>query len=68
MVTIVSSSSLLQLISEYADKHELTTECGSEYVYQDDEAQIDALELVADIFDGYCNTLLRISHKELFGE
>lgn len=67
MITVVSSS-LLQLISEYADKHELATECGSEYIYQDDEAQEDAIKLVADIFDDYCNTPLRISHEELFDE
>lgn len=67
IVTVVSSS-LLQLISEYADKHELATECGSEYIYQDDEAQKDAIKLVADIFDDYCNTPLRISHEELFDE
>lgn len=29
----------------------LIVECGGEYIMQDDEAQVDALQLVCDIFD-----------------
>jgi hypothetical protein len=46
---------IMDLIDGYAKKHNLAKECGSEYIYQSDEAQIDALELVADIFDLYAN-------------
>lgn len=39
------------LIDKYSDKHPLAKECGSEYIYQDDEAQEDAIKLTGDIFD-----------------
>lgn len=42
---------VFNLINEYAEKHPLALECGSEYIYQNDKAQVDALKLVADIFD-----------------
>lgn len=42
---------VLDLIEEYGKKHPLAFECGSEYIYQNDEAQVDALKLVGDIFD-----------------
>jgi hypothetical protein len=42
---------LLVLLAGYMDKHPLVAECGSEYIYEDDEAQRDAIELVANIFD-----------------
>jgi len=45
------SEKIMNLIEKYANKHELAKECGSEYIYQSDRAQIDALELVANIFD-----------------
>lgn len=41
------------LIDEYAKKHELAKICGSEYIQQDDNARIDAIDLVCDIFDKY---------------
>ena len=41
----------MKIISKYAEKHPLAVECGSEYIYQSDKAQVDAIELVADIFD-----------------
>ena len=50
---------IMQLIHRYADKHELAKSCGSEYIWQSDEAQDDALQLVCDIFDVY---------KEEYGE
>lgn len=39
------------LIDEYSNKHPLAKECGAEYIYQDDEAQEDAIKLTGDIFD-----------------
>lgn len=39
------------LIAGYAEKHPLAEEMGGEYIMQDDEAQVDALQLVCDIFD-----------------
>ena len=42
---------VMDLIAEYGKKHPLALECGSEYISQSDEAQLDALELVYKIFD-----------------
>ena len=39
------------VIREYAENHELATECGSEYIMQNDNAQVDGLQLVCQIFD-----------------
>ena len=47
---------IIVLIAEYVEKHPLVEECGSDYIYQNDKAQIDAIQLVADIFD---NKLMR---------
>lgn len=47
----VDTEKVIKLIESYAKKHELAAECGSEYIYQNDRAQFDALDLVADIFD-----------------
>lgn len=44
-------SDVMRYIEEYAEKHPLVIELGSEYISQSDEAQIDALELVYRIFD-----------------
>lgn len=41
----------MRLIEEYVEKHPLALECGSEYISQSDDAQLDALELVYRIFD-----------------
>lgn len=46
---------IMALIENYADKHELAKECGAEYVWQSDKAQVDAIELVGRIFDLYAN-------------
>ena len=42
---------VMELIAEYAEKHPLAMECGSEYISQSDEARVDALQLVYNIFD-----------------
>ena len=43
--------SIMDEIGEYANMHELAKSLGAEYIYQDDEAQVDAIELVGKIFD-----------------
>ena len=47
----INIDKLKELILEYANAHELAVECGSEYICQNDNAQVDALDLVCDIFD-----------------
>lgn len=42
---------IMTLLMEYIEKHPLAIECGGEYIMQDDEAQVDALKLVCNIFD-----------------
>ena len=44
---------IMELINKFAEGHELARECGSEYIFQSDRAQIDAIELVGKIFDLY---------------
>lgn len=39
------------LIAGYVDRHPLVEEMGGAYIMQNDEAQEDAIQLVADIFD-----------------
>lgn len=46
-------SKIMDLINEYGKKHERAKTCGSEYIYQSDSAHIDAINLVAEIFDLY---------------
>ena len=48
---MIDTEELLILISQYTEKHPLAKECGGEYIYQDDEASIDAIELVVKIFE-----------------
>lgn len=47
----IDIDTLQKLIVEYANTHESAVECGSEYIYQNDDAQVDALDLVCAIFD-----------------
>lgn len=42
---------VMVLLAEYIEKHPLAVECGGEYIMQDDEAQVDAINLVCNIFD-----------------
>lgn len=46
-------TSIMDSIDAYAEKHPLAVEAGADYVYQNDKAQVDALNLVADIFEKY---------------
>lgn len=47
----MDSDRIESLLLEYLAKHPLAIECGSEYIGQSDEAQVDAIQLVCDIFD-----------------
>lgn len=44
---------IMSLIESFSQKHEDAKTSGSEYIMQDDLAQIDAIALVCDIFDVY---------------
>lgn len=44
------------LVNAYLKLHPLAKECGGEYIYQDDKAQVDAIQLVSDICDLYFET------------
>ena len=46
---------ILNRVHSYMNKHPMAGRVGGEYVNQDDEAQIDAIELVCDLADVYCN-------------
>ena len=48
---MIDREELLVLIALYAEKHPSAVEVGSEYIMQNDKAQVDALELVCNIFD-----------------
>ena len=48
---MIDTEELLVLIAQYIEKHPLAKDCGSEYIYQSDSAQKDAIELVANIFE-----------------
>ncbi|MCM1045269.1 MAG: hypothetical protein NC321_14805 [Clostridium sp.] len=52
---------IMQLIEKYSQKHDLARECGGEYIYQNDQAQVDAINLVADIFDLYASEANELS-------
>ena len=39
------------LIAGYVERHPLAAELGGEYIMQNDKAQVDALQLVCDIFN-----------------
>lgn len=42
---------ILEIVKKYTSKHPSMYEVGGEYVYQDDRAQEDAVEMMADIAD-----------------
>lgn len=42
---------ITKAILGYLKKHELALSCGAEYIYQSDSAQVDAVNLVCDIFE-----------------
>ena len=42
---------IMVLLAGYIEKYPLAVELGGEYIMQNDKAQVDALELVCNIFD-----------------
>lgn len=46
-----TTNKIIDCIGKYSEKHKLAKECGGEYIYQNDSAQVDAIKLVSDIFD-----------------
>lgn len=47
----------MKLIEWYSERHSCAKELGSEYINQDDEAQVDAIELTGKIFDLFANNV-----------
>ena len=47
----MNTDKIVELVEEYAEKHNLAVELGGEYIMQNDKAQEDAIQLVCDIFD-----------------
>ena len=51
---------IMVLLTKFIKENPLVVECGGEYIMQNDKAQVDALQLVCDIFNNmfyysYCN-------------
>lgn len=47
---------VMNLIKNYVNKHgNIALSCGGEWMYQDDNGQVDALELVSNILDSLSN-------------
>lgn len=46
-----TAQKIMDEIGEYANTHVAAKSIGAEYIWQDDEAQVDAIELVGKIFD-----------------
>ena len=47
-----TTEDVFKLIEQYIKQHgNLALSCGSEWMYQDDDGQVDALELVGNILD-----------------
>lgn len=49
------------LLAGFVEKHPLAAECGGEYIMQNDKAQVDALQLVCDIFDNMQKARISVS-------
>ena len=47
-----AAAGVMKRICDYIEEHgDIALSIGSEWMYQDDKAQVDALQLVADILD-----------------
>lgn len=44
------------LVNKYLNNHPLAKQIGGEYIYQNNKAQVDAINLVSDICDLYFET------------
>lgn len=45
---------IADLLNAYFELHPFAKEVGGEYIYQDDKAQTDAIELVSNICELFC--------------
>jgi hypothetical protein len=52
-IITVTNLKVLNIVAGYLDKHPSAKSVGGEYVYQDDEAQEDAIQMFAEICDVY---------------
>jgi hypothetical protein len=51
-MTIEASIKIFELINKYDEKHRnMPLQLGGEWLYQDDDGQVDGLQLVGDILD-----------------
>lgn len=51
-MAVLDAAKVIKRICNYIEKHgTISLACGAEWMYQDDDGQIDALELVAQILD-----------------
>lgn len=51
-ITTLVVTGVFESIRKYVNKHgEIAISCGSEWLFQSDKGQVDALELVGDILD-----------------
>lgn len=48
---IIDVEFLKSKVESFAKRHPSAVTCGAEYIYQDDDARIDALDFVAEIFE-----------------
>lgn len=46
-----TAQKIMDEIEEYANVHDSAKSIGAEYIWQNDKAQVDAIELVGKIFD-----------------
>lgn len=61
----VDVTEIVDRIKEFIGKHPLLEEVGGEYIYQDDKATEDTIELVADISDILHQKWVEEHEKEL---
>lgn len=51
-MAVLDAAKIIKRVCDYIEKHgTISLACGAEWMYQDDDGQIDALELVAQILD-----------------
>ena len=59
-----TTQKIMDEIEIYAEKHDSAKSIGSEYIWQDDEAQVDAIELVGKIFDLFTEEVVEEGEEE----
>lgn len=49
---LLTATEVLELVDAFVEKHgDIALSCGSEWLYQSDRGQVDAIELVSKILD-----------------